>query len=138
MIERLSRPDAASLMAAPKARADVTALREEAAAIRQRLDDLAADAVVGNITRSQLHAASARATARLNAIDAELADTGREDVLAPLVTADDVAAAWDALDLSRKRAVLAALWDVVLHPTGRGSRGFGPATIELRPAGKSE
>jgi DNA invertase Pin-like site-specific DNA recombinase len=137
VIERLSRPDAASLLSVPKARADVTALREEAAAIRQNLDDLAADAVEGIITRSQLHAASARATARLNAIDAELADTGREDVLAPLVAADDVAAAWDALDLSRKRAVLGALWDVVLHPIGRGSRGFDPATIELRPADKT-
>jgi DNA invertase Pin-like site-specific DNA recombinase len=137
VIQLLSRSDAASLLNAPKARADVTALREEAAAIRQRLDDLAADAVEGIITRSQLHAASARATARLSAIDAELADTGREDVLAPLVAADNVAAAWDALDLSRKRAVLGALWDVVLHPTGRGSRGFDPATIELRPADKT-
>jgi site-specific DNA recombinase len=137
VIQLLSRPDAVSLLSVPKARADVTALREEAAAIRQRLDDLAADAVEGSITRSQLHAASARATARLSAIDAELADTGREDVLAPLVAADNVAAAWDALDLSRKRAVLGALWDVVLHPTGRGSRGFDPATIELRPADKT-
>jgi site-specific DNA recombinase len=138
VIERLSRPDAADLIATPTARADVAALREEAAAIRRRLNDLAADAVDGTITRAQLHAASARATTRLDAIDAELADTGREDVLAPLIADENVAAVWEELDLSRKRAVLSALWDVVLHPTGRGSRGFDPNTIELRPADKSE
>jgi DNA invertase Pin-like site-specific DNA recombinase len=138
VLERLSRPDAAGLLTAPKVRADVTALREEAAAIRQRMNDLAGDVVDGVITRAQLHAASTRATMRLSAIEAELADTGREDVLAPLVAAEDLGATWEALDLSRKRAVIAALWDVVLHPTGRGSRGFDPNTIELCPTGKSE
>lgn len=138
VLELLSRPDAAGLLTAPKVRADVTALREEAAAIRQRMNDLAGDVVDGVITRAQLHAASTRASVRLNKIEAELADTGREDVLAPLVTAEDLAATWEALDLSRKRAVIGALWDVVLYPTGRGSRGFDPSTIELRPADKSE
>jgi hypothetical protein len=73
---------------------------------------------------------------RLAAIDKELADAGRVDILGPLVGAADVLAAWDALSTSRKRAVLDILMTVVIHPPGRGTRNFDPATVELIPKGQ--
>lgn len=134
IVERLSRPDAIDLLRKPKAGPDVDALRTEGQTLRARLDDLAADAVLGVITRPQLHAATRRANARLVELDAALADAGRGDVLADLVTADDVRGTWQGLDLSRQRAVVRALTEaIVLHPVGRGSRRFNPDTIEVIP-----
>lgn len=133
VIERLSRADAVKLLAAPKVRIDVGALREEAAAIRRNLDELAADRALGLVTRAQMIAATERGNARLDQISAALRDAGREDVLAPLIAADDVDAAWDELDLSVQRAVVTALFDVVLMPAGQGSRKFDPDTIKLEP-----
>ena len=132
VIARLSRPDAADLVATPEGGPDVTALREEAAAIRQNLDELAADRAVGLITRAQLLAATERATGRLDAIGAELEEAATENVLAPLAAAENAAGLWDWLDLSRKRAVIKTLMTITLHSPGMGNRiGFDPATIQV-------
>jgi hypothetical protein len=56
VIARLSRPDAADLIAVPEGGPDVTALREEAAAIRRNLEEMAADRALGLIDRAQMHA----------------------------------------------------------------------------------
>ena len=45
-----------------------------------------------------------------------------------MIGAEDVDAAFDALDLDRKRAVIAALLRITVHPTGRG-RSFDPHSI---------
>jgi len=54
--------------------------------------------------------------------------------LAPLIGADDVAAAWDGLTMGQQRAVIRALITVTVQPAGRGRRPeirdrvqFGPA-----------
>jgi DNA invertase Pin-like site-specific DNA recombinase len=55
-------------------------------------------------------------------------------VYAELALADDVAAAWEATPIDRKRAVISALVTVVLHPTQRrGRTAFDPATIVMTP-----
>jgi hypothetical protein len=72
VIARLSRDDAADLVAIPEGGPDVGALREEAAAIRTNLEEMAADRALGLITRAQMLAATERANLRLGEIESEL------------------------------------------------------------------
>jgi DNA invertase Pin-like site-specific DNA recombinase len=51
-----------------------------------------------------------------------------------LAMAEDIAAAWKATPIDRKRAVISALVTVVLHRSGRrGRNAFDPATIVITP-----
>jgi site-specific DNA recombinase len=132
VVARLSRSDAADLVSAEEAGVDVAALREEAAAIRANLEELAGDCALGRISRAQMLKATEKGNARLEEIGTELDHASRENVLAPLVAAENAAAMWDGLDISRKRAVIKTLMSVTLHSPGRGARGpFDPATVEV-------
>ena len=132
VIARLSRPDAADLAAGPEGGPDGAALREEATAIRRNLEEMAADRVLGRIDRAQMLAATSRANIRLGEIEAEVEGAARENVLTPLVAAENAAGAWEGLDLSRKRAVITTLMTITLCSPGRGaSRVFDPATLEV-------
>jgi site-specific DNA recombinase len=129
---RLSRPDAADLVAVAEDGPDVGALREEAAAIRRNLDEMAADRALGLITRAQMLTATERGSARLGEIGAELENAARENVLAPLAAAENAAAIWEGLDLSRQRAVIRTLMTITLHSPGKGARTrFDPATVQV-------
>ena len=49
-------------------------------------------------------------------------------MLAPLVAAENAAAVWEDLDLSRKRAVIKTLMDITLLSPGKGARrAFDPS-----------
>ena len=103
---------------------------------------MASDRALGKITRAQMLKATEVGTARLDQIGAELDTAARENVLAPLVAAENAAAVWAGLDISRKRAVVKTLMSVTLYPPGRGApRAFDPATVQvsgqhvLRPGG---
>lgn len=49
-----------------------------------------------------------------------------------MVAADNATAAWESLDLSRKRAIIKTLMSVTLHSPGRGTRRpFDPATVQI-------
>lgn len=128
----LSRPGASKLIRKEN-HPDREALDAEATGLRERLDALAVDFADGSLTASQLRAATGRMRDRLAEIDKEMADAGRVDVLGPLVGAEDVRAAWDALGTSRKRAALDILMTITIHPPGRGVRNFDPATVDLTP-----
>ncbi len=128
VVARLSMADAADLIA-PAAKGDVSALRDEAMGIRDRLARLGSLFALGQIDEADLTGGRAKGEARLAEIEAQLADLGRESVLAPLVAAQDVAAAWEALGTDRKRAVVDALMVVTLHPSGRGARVFNPDKV---------
>jgi site-specific DNA recombinase len=70
--------------------------------------------------------------ARLAEIGTELDHASRENVLAPLVAAENAAAAWVDLDLSRKRAAIKTLMSITLRSPGRGARRpFDPATVGI-------
>jgi DNA invertase Pin-like site-specific DNA recombinase len=130
VIARLSRDDAADLVTVEDVGVDVAALREEAAAIRRNLEELAADRATGLISRAQMLKATEVGNARLAEIGTELDHASRENVLAPLVAAENAAAAWADLDLSRKRAAIKTLMVITLHSPGRGARRpFDPATV---------
>ena len=132
VVGRLSRADAADLVAVPESGPDVVALREEAAAIRRNLEEMAADRALGLITRPQMLAATGRANIRLDEIGTELEHAARENVLAPLVAAESAAAVWADLDISRQRAVIKTLMSVTLQSPGRGARlRFDPAKVTV-------
>ncbi|MEY4081690.1 MAG: hypothetical protein RL430_2120, partial [Actinomycetota bacterium] len=85
----------------------------------------------GDLTASQLRAATERIRERLAKVEHDLADAGRVDALGDLIGCADVAAAWDGLSLSRKRAAISTLMRVTMHPVGRGSRTFRPETVGI-------
>ena len=129
---RLSRPDAADLVSVEEAGVDVAGLREEAAAIRRNLEEMAGDCALGRISRAQMLKATQAGNARLAQIGAELDGAARENVLAPLVAAENAAAVWAGLDISRKRAVIKTLMSVTLYSPGKGARrAFDPATVQV-------
>ncbi len=130
VVERLSRPDAVRLLA-DDTRPDVGKMREEAVALRTRLDALAVDFADGELTASQLRTATERLRDKLAGVETRMADAGRVDVLGPLVSVADVRAAWDSLSNARRRAVVDLLMTVVLHAPGRGTRTFRPETVEI-------
>ena len=123
VIGRLSRADAADLVADSEGGPDVVGLREEAAAIRRNLEEMAADRALGLITRPQLLAATGRANIRLEEIGAELEHAARENVLAPLVAAENAAAVWEDAGPSRKRAVIKTL---MAHHAALAGPGCAP------------
>jgi site-specific DNA recombinase len=132
VVARLSRADAAGLVAVEETGVDVAVLREEAAAIRCNLEDMAGDCALGRISRAQMLKATGAGNARLEEIGAELDHAARENVLAPLVAAENAARVWEDLDLSRKRAVIKTLMTITLHSPGRGARRpFDPGTVTV-------
>lgn len=130
VMERLSRPDAAALLQDQRS-PDLDALRSQAVALRSRLDSLAIDFSDGALTASQLRTATGRLRSLLKDVEDRMADAGRVNILGPLVTAGDVAQAWDALSVDRRRAVVDTLMAVTLHPPGRGVRTFRPETVSI-------
>jgi site-specific DNA recombinase len=107
-------------LVSPATGPDVAVLRDEAAAIRANLNGMAEDRALGLMTREQMIAGTERGSARLAEIQAALERAGQEDVLAPLVYAEDMRAAWTALPTDRQRAVIASLFEVTVIPVGKG------------------
>ncbi len=130
VVARLSRPDAAALLA-DQERPDLDALRAEAMALRGRLDGVAAEFADGVLTASQLRTITTRLRDRLSDVEATMADAGRVDVLGPLVAAGDVQAVWDSLSIERQRAIIDLLMVVRVMPPGRGTRNFKPETVVI-------
>ena len=132
VIARLSAPDAADLVAVPEGGPDVAGLREEAAAIRANLEEMARDRALGLMTRAQMVAGTEAAAIRLDQIGAEPEEAARENVLAPLVATENAAGVWEPLDLARKRAVIKTLMSITLLSPGKGARrAFDPATVQV-------
>jgi site-specific DNA recombinase len=126
----LSRPEAADLVI-DRGHPDAKALREQAATLRDRRENLAVDYADGTLTKSQMRTANERLSAQIAEIEAQLADAGRVDALGPLIAAADVAAAWRALSVAQQRVVIDMLMTVRLDPPGRGVRVFRPETVRI-------
>ena len=130
VVERLARPDAHDLVTRSNDPA-VEQLRSREASIRERLDDLATGLEEGLLTLSAVRRSSDRLRAELSTVEASLRAALRDDVLAPLVDAPDVAAAWSLCSLQRKRAVIDALMSITLDPPERGHNPFDPASVRI-------
>lgn len=126
---RLARADAVDLLRPADEPEDAAAARAEVERLRSRLDVAAADEAEDRITREQYLTQTARLRARLAAAEARVpAPAPRLAVLDTLVGAEDVRAAWEALDVSVRRQVVALLLDITVQPTRRGP-GFDPASV---------
>jgi site-specific DNA recombinase len=121
IIERLSRPDAAELLA-PDRKGDTSTFHLRDAALQARLDELGRLAGEGDIDPSQLVQATASIRRQREEITAALAAMTRGSVLAGVADAEDPAKVWARLDLSRKRAIVDVLIEVVILPAHKGRR----------------
>ncbi len=131
MVARLSLPDAHRVFTSPENADRADTLRAEQVTLTGRLDDLAEAFADGGITARQLTAATSKLRARLDQITLELPSLVSSPALQQLVTASDVAAAWDTLTTETKRVIIGMLADVTIHPAGRGSRVFDPETVQI-------
>ena len=131
VLERLSQPDARKLLTAGDDTA-TQALREQAAAVRARLDSAADAYADGTIDGQQL----TRITAKLRP-DAERLDQlvkaastapDLEDIAGP-----DIRKRWASIPLSRQRAVIQLLLCIEILPMSAGSRRdvFDPTTVRF-------
>lgn len=120
VVERLSRPDAVTLLRPAAAGVDVVALHTRASALRERLDGLAAAYADASIDGQQLREGTARIRPQLQAVQTEIAEAAKGSVFSGVVDAPDVAAVWQALPLDRRRAVVDALMTVTIHPVRKG------------------
>jgi site-specific DNA recombinase len=134
VLARLSRPDAADLLA-PDQTGDVAALHTRDAALRARLDELGRLYGEGVIDAAQLAQGTAAIRHQREQITAQFAAASHGSVLAGVADAADTTKVWAGLDLSRKRAIIDVLIDVVILPAHKGRRpGWGPGETYFDPA----
>lgn len=129
VVARLSREDAKSLVL-DEERPDLAELHSESAVLQARLDSLALSYAQGVITASQLRTGSDWARGQLSILESRMVDATRARVFDGVIGVADVAAAFEALDLSRKRAIIQALMEIRVLPTSKG-RQFHPEHIAI-------
>lgn len=144
-VARLARPDAAELhlkVVKDEPRQD---LAGEAARLRIKLDEIAADYGQDFITRQQMLDMTALTRDKLNAVMAKMAGRAATSVLAALpLGSPEIKELWPTYHLDRRRQIVDALMAVTVHkarrgrppgykPPANGERGsyFDPSTIEI-------
>lgn len=113
-------------------RPDIAKLRAERERLTALVRQAGDDEQDGLIDRAERVRLTKRAKARVEEVDAKLREGLDDDgALSGIVAAKDVAAAWGALTLSRRRAILEALVDVVVYSVGQGNRrGMSDAALD--------
>lgn len=131
VVERLSRDDAAELLLRPHDGPSVTELHAERARLRGKLETLTRQWMADKDANDVEYQAGKRfAREQLQLLNEQIDEMGQYNVLAPLIYAEDVEAAWLELMPDRKRAVIEVLFErITLLPPGRGARNFNPATV---------
>jgi site-specific DNA recombinase len=119
VVERLSRPDAADLLL-DDARPDMEALRAKLLTEQGELENWRRLAEAGEVTALSFARTEKAALARIAKLKAEMSHVDRAPILRDLVEAEDVQAAWDALPLDRRRAVVRLLLKVTVNKGRRG------------------
>jgi site-specific DNA recombinase len=130
VVKRLSRPDAAELLA-PDQTGDVAALHAQDAVLRARLDELGRLFGDGVIDALQLASGTASIRTQREDVTASLSAASRGSVLAGVADAENAAEVWEGLDLSRRRAIVDVLLEVTILRTKRGgARRKGETTFD--------
>lgn len=129
VVARLSRSDAVDLLA-PRDRGHLDAAAE-ARAVEARMDEAADQFADGTITRRQLERINARLRPQLDDALARARVVDDAPLLAGVVGAVDVQAAWEALPLTRRRAVVDLLLEVRIARAKQGARTFDPETVRV-------
>ena len=130
IVARLRLPDLAQLLATDDT-ADLTPLRDEATALRLRIEQLAADYADGLLTGRQVQVATAKLDDKLHEVERALADAGRGSRLAPLLDTPDPGQAWLDAEVDVQRAVLDTLATVTILPGSIGRVPFDPTTVKV-------
>ncbi|MFE0133796.1 recombinase family protein [Streptomyces sp. NPDC059037] len=115
-------------------RPDMDELMAKAGTLRARLKNMT-DAFADDDDSDALEfkAAVRRVKARLADVEEKMTHPARAAVLGDLVGSDDAVAAWDALPLDRKRAVVDMLMTITIYPAGPGRRAFDPRSVKVEP-----
>jgi site-specific DNA recombinase len=133
--ERLARDDVADLLTvdAGDQAEDVEGLQDEALALRQRRASAVKMWARGVLDDQELETVKQEIADQLAEIQVKLADVGRENVLVPIVGAEDPPAEWRKLEgiIDREQAILKALGVVRLLPPPVGRRAFDPETVDF-------
>lgn len=132
VLERLSRPDAADLLN-PSRGADQKRAVANAAELQQRLDRAADDYADGKIDSRQLERITARLRPQIDAAEAQARIVDDSPVLAGLAGNAKAAEVWETLTLTRRRAVVAATVNIMIHRARQGARVFDRSSVEITP-----
>jgi DNA invertase Pin-like site-specific DNA recombinase len=127
LLRRLKRPDAAEFFTArqEESTVDVRAAQEDLRAARDNLDQLAAAFGAGEIDMQEWRVARESARVRKAKAEAVLASAVTVNPLAGLLAAEDVEAAWGAMDLSKQRAAVDFAMVVRVFPAKVGRQPGG-------------
>ncbi|MCU1612635.1 MAG: Resolvase domain protein [Frankiales bacterium] len=130
VVGRLSRPDAVDVLA-PDRSPERAAAVAEAGQLRGRLDDAADQYAEGLIDARQLERITARLRPQLDAAEVRARLVDDSPLLAGLAGAPDVRTKWDALPLTRRRAVVDLLMTVTIDRTRQGAREFDHEAVRI-------
>lgn len=108
---------------------DLGSLRLLAVKLHQQLDGLAQVYADGDIDESQLRVGTERLRKQLDEVERRM--VRRSPAAGRLMSEPDVAAAWDGLELSVRRAVLDELCEIKLFPPGAGIRHVTSAHVVI-------
>lgn len=112
--------------AAPK----FSELSKETDTLRRRLDSLAVEFADGDLTASQLKAATERLQERIASLESKMSRHGSADVLAPLAGASGIRENWAALDIARQRSIIDLLVNIEVHQV-KNRRNPEPEAVRI-------
>ncbi|WP_433369083.1 recombinase family protein [Actinoplanes sp. CA-142083] len=131
VVERLSRPDAASLLLAPN-RPDAAETDRKLVSLRGARRNVLSLVRDGTFSAAEARSETAALDVQIAQLEADLADSARVDLLGPLVRAAEgqpedqraakVRGVWHGMSVDRRRTVISLLMTVRLLPPGRGVR----------------
>lgn len=127
VIARLSRPDAADLLADDL---DVTAERAKAVELRERRDAIAGLLADGLLSPTAAREQAKRLAGQITEVEQRVATATKGSPATPFVGAEDVRAAWVGASLADRRRVIRALLTVECLPAGKGKR-FDPDDLRI-------
>jgi hypothetical protein len=131
VLERLRQDDAHSLLLTAN-EMDLGLLRDKATKLRARRTVLGVQFGKGNLPADVFELSLDEIREELDAVEKTLDRATQGDPLGPLLAADDVQEAWDAMETDFKRVVFQNLVQVRLKPVGRGYRnGLDPENMEI-------
>jgi site-specific DNA recombinase len=130
IIERLSRPDVVDLFAA-RDHDDIADARQEAAALRERLDQFYNSAAEGEITAAALGRIEARLLAAIADAETRAVAASVPEVLRDIAGQPNARARWEALTMPQRREIIRVLVDVRILPGKRGGKSFDPSTVRI-------
>jgi site-specific DNA recombinase len=131
ILERLARPDARQAISDDAPLAEVLESREQADALRARIDDATDEYVAGNLTASSLAKVEAGLLAQIAELDAATKFVGLPSTVGELVEGD-VGDLWDRLTPEQKREVARSLLVVKVMPVKRrGLKRLEVDSIEI-------